>query len=59
MLLTCGDDARCDLSCGGDGSCAGALLNCGDKACSATCSGAGVAFGGVNCGDSCDCVNGC
>jgi len=59
MLVNCGNTAHCDLSCSGIGSCASGFLDCGDKACEASCTGRGANLGGVGCGPSCDCVNGC
>ena len=45
--------------CGGLGSCAGGVMTCDARACSATCSGGGSSLAALACGSSCDCVDGC
>ena len=39
--------------------CAVGKMQCGDKACTASCSGSGTSLAEMDCGDSCDCTSDC
>jgi hypothetical protein len=55
--IACSQTGVCYLGCVGAASCAGAVMGCGNNACTANCSG-GANKPIVGCGKACGC-NGC
>jgi hypothetical protein len=57
--LQCTADDSCLLLCSGIDNCQGSTVNCGAGPCVAECTNLTAAIDTMNCGPSCDCLNGC